>query len=162
MTTRCGSEAGGIRRRVRPRPSVLCIVLAAACLAGCEPAGPGHEAATAVREPGREPERGPVPRRSGAPTDTPGQGVAVLASGFESIVPGMDGSLYEAYGTGAILLAQGALRQRGLYRGPLNGVLDRPTMQAIYEFQSASLGLDRTGVPSPRTRFVLEQGSHTF
>jgi hypothetical protein len=56
---------------------------------------------------------------------------------------------------------QHALAARGLYGGPVHGVLDRPTMEAIYAFQKAHFGLELSGVPSPRTRKMIEQGSHT-
>jgi hypothetical protein len=42
----------------------------------------------------------------------------------------------------------------------MNGILDPPTMKSIYAFQEANR-LQRCGVPTPRTRKVLEQGSHT-
>jgi hypothetical protein len=42
----------------------------------------------------------------------------------------------------------------------MNGNLDWPTMMSIYAFQEAN-NLQRCGVPTPRTRKMLEQGSHT-
>jgi hypothetical protein len=130
-------------------------------LAGCvEPRS--EPAATAAPPRSSPPPARPLPALPEPTESSPGRGVAVLVSGLESLVPGMDGSLYEAYAEVAVLRTQDALRRRGLYHGPLNGVLDRPTMQAIYDFQSASLGLDRSGIPTPRTRLLLEQGSHTF
>jgi hypothetical protein len=44
--------------------------------------------------------------------------------------------------------------------GPINGVLDGPTMRAIYAFQEAN-HLQLCGVPTPHTRKMLAQGSHT-
>jgi peptidoglycan hydrolase-like protein with peptidoglycan-binding domain len=77
------------------------------------------------------------------------------------LIAGLDGSLYEPYSRAVVEEVQQALIARGLYRGPVNGVLDLPTMQATYEFQKVNSLLQVSGVPSPRTRKVLEQGSHT-
>lgn len=88
-------------------------------------------------------------------------GIPVWAEDYEGLIVGMDGVLYEGYLPGTIERVQRALVQRGLYPGPVNGVLDAPTMEAIYVFQNASYGLTRCGVPTPRTRRMLERGSHT-
>jgi hypothetical protein len=88
--------------------------------------------------------------------------VAVPATALaEGLIVGLDGELYEPYLPATIERVQVGLRTRGLYDGPVNGILDAPTMRAIYEFQEASYGLQRCGVPTPRTRRLLEQGSHT-
>ena len=79
----------------------------------------------------------------------------------ERPIRGLDGLLYEPYKAVTIERTQRALRDRGLYSGPINGILDPPTMQAIYAFQKASYNLQMCGVPTPRTRMMLEQGSHT-
>jgi hypothetical protein len=76
-------------------------------------------------------------------------------------IRGLDGLLYEPYKAVTIERTQMALRGRGLYSGPIHGILDPPTMQAIYAFQKASYNLQMCGVPTPRTRMMLEQGSHT-
>ena len=76
-------------------------------------------------------------------------------------IRGLDGELYEPYKLATIERTQRALQNRGLYSGPINGILDPPTMQAIYDFQKASNHLQMCGVPTPRTRMMLEQGSHT-
>ena len=73
---------------------------------------------------------------------------------------GFDGGLYEPYRPAVIEHVQKALRDRGLYGGPMNGILDRPTMKSIYAFQKAN-NLQRCGVPTPHTRKMLKQGSHT-
>jgi hypothetical protein len=52
------------------------------------------------------------------------------------------------------------LKVRGPYSGPVNGVLDKPTMKAIYAFQRMAGTLQICGVPTLRTRRLLEQGSH--
>ena len=74
---------------------------------------------------------------------------------------GIDGGLYPPYSRIAIERVQQALKKRELYAGPINGVLDLPTMKAIYAFQQASYSLQLCGVPTPKTRWMLEQGSHT-
>lgn len=90
-----------------------------------------------------------------------GSGVAVWAKEYEGpLIAGLDGSLYDPYRTETIQSVQKALRARGLYAGPLNGILDMPTMKSIYAFQEAN-NLQRCGVPTPHTRRMLEQGSHT-
>jgi putative peptidoglycan binding protein len=78
-----------------------------------------------------------------------------------SAIKGLDGAMYDAYKPLTIERTQQALRARGLYSGPIHGILDLPTMQAIYAFQKASYHLQVCGVPTPRTRMILEQGSHT-
>jgi hypothetical protein len=75
-------------------------------------------------------------------------------------VAGLDGAVYSSYRPGIIQSVQKALKERGLYAGPMNGILDKPTMKSIYEFQAAN-NLQRCGIPTPHTRRMLEQGSHT-
>lgn len=91
-----------------------------------------------------------------------GSGQVVWAKGFEGkFIAGMDGGLYEPYRAILIERIQRNLKERGLYVGPINGTLDSPTMKAIYTFQEATHILQMCGVPTPRTRKLLEQGSHT-
>jgi hypothetical protein len=107
------------------------------------------------------------PRKSGTPADSgpellAGSGETVWAKGFTGeLIAGIDGELYEQYDAAVIERVQRALKTRALYRGPINGTLDAPTMMAIHAFQEASYGLQRCGVPTPRTRSMLERGSHT-
>lgn len=82
-------------------------------------------------------------------------GKTVWAEGF------FDGGSSEPYRPKVIERIQRALKARGLYGGPVNGVLDKPTMKAIYAFQRMAGTLQISGVPTPRTRRLLEQGSHT-
>jgi len=97
-----------------------------------------------------------------APQLPRGSGQAVWAEGFTGqLVQGLDGELYTAYRAATIKQVQSVLRERGLYSGPVNGVLDPPTMESIYVFQGANYYLQRCGVPTPMTRKLLEQGSHT-
>ena len=89
-------------------------------------------------------------------------GHTAWAKGFEGdLILGLDGALYVAYDAATIKHVQSVMKDRGLYAGPINGVLDPPTMESIYTFQEAIPYLLRCGVPTPRTRKLLEQGSHT-
>lgn len=91
-----------------------------------------------------------------------GSGVTVWAEGFEGqLIAGLDEVLYEPYRSSVIKRVQQALRDRGIYAGPINGILDRPTMKSIFAFQESQYILPRCGIPTPHTRKMLEQGSHT-
>jgi hypothetical protein len=91
-----------------------------------------------------------------------GSGVVLWAKEFEGVLlEGLDGALYEPYRPAAIQRVQKALTGRGLYTGPMNGILDLPTMRSIYAFQEATQNLQRCGIPTPYTRKMLVQGSHT-
>jgi Putative peptidoglycan binding domain len=153
--------------------SILTVVIA---LAGCAPSDPvdatsensmsaQSEASPNLPEPELETSE---TSRSGTllepmPPRFPGAGgKTVWASGFEGdAIAGLDGGLYVPYRPSVIEIVQQALTARGVYDGPANGILDAPTMYAIYVFQQASGFLQRCGVPTPRTRKLLEQGSHT-
>ena len=89
-------------------------------------------------------------------------GKTAWAQGFEGdLIMGLDGELYVAYNEATIKHVQSVMKNRGLYSGPVNGILDPPTMESIYTFQEANIYMLRCGVPTPRTRKLLEQGSHT-
>jgi hypothetical protein len=89
-------------------------------------------------------------------------GKILWAKGYEGIlIAGFDDGLYEPYRHDVIERIQRALQNRGLYSGPVNGTLDKPTMEALYGFQKANKILQRCGIPTPFTRKMLEQGSHT-
>jgi len=91
-----------------------------------------------------------------------GSGIAVWAKGFQGrFITGLDGALYESYREATIENVQRMLKDRGLYAGPINGILDRPTMRSIFAFQEANEILQRCGIPTPHTRKMLKQGSHT-
>jgi hypothetical protein len=93
---------------------------------------------------------------------TEGAGKIPWAEGYKGLfIEGLDGGLYPAYNPNTIQRVQQALVDRGLYTGPVNGILDLPTMRAIYSFQKATHVLQVSGIPTPRTRKMLEQGSHT-
>jgi hypothetical protein len=110
-------------------------------------------------EPSDWPERAEV-QETAAPLR--GSGQTAWAQGFEGeLIRGLNGELYLPYSATTIRHVQSVMKNRGLYLGPLNGVLDAPTMESIYTFQEATSHLLRCGVPTPRTRKLLEQGSHT-
>jgi len=89
-------------------------------------------------------------------------GKILWAKGYEGIlIAGFDDGLYVPYLNAVIERVQLDLRARGLYIGPVNGVLDKPTMESLYAFQNANKNLQRCGIPTPFTRRMLEQGSHT-
>jgi len=106
--------------------------------------------------------KAPGGREKPGPQLLEGSGKILWAKGYEGIlIAGFDDGLYEPYGRVVIERVQRALRDRGLYSGPVNGVLDKPTMEALYAFQMATKILQRCGIPTPFTRKLLEQGSHT-
>ena len=110
-------------------------------------------------EPSDRPERAEVQETA---EPLPGSGQTSWAPGFEGeLIMGLDGGLYLPYSATTIRQVQSAMKNRGLYSGPLNGVLDAPTMGSLYTFQEATDSLQRCGVPTPNTRNLLEQGSHT-
>jgi len=126
------------------------------------PASPVNESQTVPTpplEPSDRPEREEVQETA---VPLPGSGQMAWAQGFEGqLIMGLDGGLYLPYSATTIRHLQSVMKNRGLYAGPLNGVLDAPTMESIYTFQEATQHLQRCGVPTPRTRKLLEQGSHT-
>lgn len=72
------------------------------------------------------------------------------------LIRGLDGGEYDPYAPSTVQQVQQALQSQGLYDGPISGVLDEATMQAISEFQKSN-GLQVCGVPTPRTREALLQ-----
>jgi hypothetical protein len=135
--------------------------------AGCSRNQPVQrsESATAIKVPAA-----PLPPETNhlgepLPTDPElpeGSGVVLWSKEFWGyLIAGFDGGLYEPYRPAAIQRVQKTLRDRGLYMGPMNGILDLPTMKSIYAFQKATDILQRCGIPTPYTRQMLEQGSHT-
>lgn len=70
------------------------------------------------------------------------------------MITGLDGGTYEAYDPALVERVQQALREKGLYQGEVNGVLDQETMEAIGEFQQQN-NIMVSGVPSPHTRQAL-------
>ena len=148
--------------------SRICSLLAVALLAisGCDRTEPVQKMAgsLAIESPTPQAAMPSEVGRSVAvePRLLEGSGVTAWAEKFPGkLIAGLDGSLYVPYKHATIERVQKALIDRGLYTGPANGVLDRPTMKSIYEFQEANFNLQRCGIPTPRTRDMLQQGSHT-
>ncbi len=69
---------------------------------------------------------------------------------------GLDGGRYEPYRVPLIRQAQRALFHQKLYDGPVTGVLDQRTMEAVGELQKQN-GIKTSGVLTPRTREVLDK-----
>jgi len=108
------------------------------------------------------PRRAPTRLPAAEPDLLEGGGLTVWAKNFKGqLIEGLDGNLYEPYARPIIEHVQKALGYRGLYNGPVNGVLDRPTMKSLFEFQKGTYLLQHCGIPTPNTRKMLEQGSHT-
>lgn len=79
------------------------------------------------------------------------------AAGKEGLlVLGLDGGLYEPYQSSVVEFVQRTLADVGDYTGPVTGVLDRATMEALQTFQQRE-GLAPSGVPTPRTREALRR-----
>jgi len=147
--------------------AALLLTIALLNLTGCSRNKPVEKpgSAAAIETPAPEPRPEPKQQGDALPAEPhllEGGGITVWAKEFEGeLIAGLDGAMYEPYRPAIIERVQKALRDRGLYAGPMNGVLDRPTMKSIYAFQEANHNLQRCGVPTPHTRKLLEQGSHT-
>ena len=72
-----------------------------------------------------------------------------------TLVKGLDGDYYEPYKSSVIREVQVALKEKGFYKGEVNGVLDDNTMRAIADFQKDQ-GIIANGIPTPLTREMLE------
>lgn len=157
------------------RAMVACVLVSVLiAITGCSRNQPSRQAAAkpAVKEQPSPPQlsaptpppppSAPVERVRPEPQVLEDSGKIVWAKGYEGIlIAGFDDGLYEPYAHAVIERVQRALRDRGLYGGPVNGVLDKPTMEALYAFQKANNNLQRCGIPTPYTRKMLVQGSHT-
>ena len=71
------------------------------------------------------------------------------------MIEGADGGRYENYYPSVVKNVQTALQTEGLYEGPISGVLDEMTSNALAEYQKAN-NLRASGVPTPRTREALK------
>ena len=150
---------------------VVCLGAAVIAMSGCiaEDKRPEPIAETPAAQSRPVPETAAPPspvKKDDVPEAEPqpltGSGQAIWAEGFAGqMVQGLDGGLYPSYHAATIRRVQSLLKERNVYSGPINGVLDRPTMDSIYAFQEATHALQRCGVPTPNTRKLLEQGSHT-
>ena len=157
------------------RPCAVCVAAAVLlAISGCAEHKEEHASKPSVNAPQTVPTPPAVPTPplessdksereevQDAAAPLPGSGQTVWAQGFEGeLIMGLNGELYRPYRATTIAHVQSLMKNRGLYAGPVNGVLDAPTMESIYKFQAAYYLL-RCGVPTPRTRQLLEQGSHT-
>lgn len=104
-------------------------------------------------EPPPEPDPEPADSLS---TSTPGpiQWAGSKGNGW-IMIQGLDGGTYENYYPSTVKNVQTALQEQGLYNGPISGVLDDMTVNALGEFQKAN-NLHVSGVPTPRTREALK------
>ena len=71
------------------------------------------------------------------------------------MIQGLDGGTYENYYPSVVRNVQTALQAEGLYDGPISGVLDEATSNALGEYQKAN-NLRVSGVATPRTRQALK------
>src|SRR5690349_4301323 len=146
--------------------ATLIWTVASATIIGCSPHEPVQKSAspTVVETPAPPPPPEVKPSGRSLPPEPQlleGSGVAVWARPYKGLfIAGLDGALYDPYRPATLQRVQSLLRERGLYAGSMNGILDKPTMKSIYAFQEAN-NLQRCGVPTPHTRRMLDQGSHT-
>ena len=71
------------------------------------------------------------------------------------MIEGADGGRYENYYPSVVKNVQTALQAEGLYDGPISGVLDEATSNALAVYQKANK-LRASGVPTPLTRAALK------
>ena len=104
-----------------------------------------------------KPEPPPAPKPAAEPVlDAPGtpRWAGVKGNGW-IMIKGLDGGTYENYYPSVVKNVQTALQSQGLYDGPISGVLDEATSNALGEYQKAN-HLRVSGVPTPRTREALK------
>lgn len=105
--------------------------------------------------PPMEPQEAPMP--AAQPSTAQYWDDTVWVAGKEgTLIRGVDGGEYDPYAVSTVQEVQQALTSKGLYNGPISGVLDQATMDAIAEFQKSN-ALQVCGVPTPRTREALLQ-----
>ena len=140
---------------------IPCLALAVA-LGGCQPAPePPQEEPEPVPDLVPEPVvEAPPPAPPAPPEPEIGEAHYLKdtpwSPGAEGkLMLGLDGGRYEPYLAPLVRDAQTILFQQKLYDGPVTGVLDRRTMEAVGELQKKH-GIKPSGVLSPRTRIVME------
>lgn len=139
---------------------------------GCSKAN-APEPAVTKSEPKPEPAAAPAPEpaKTEAPAEPakkspdpvqakandPDAGRIVWAPGKEGkLMLGLDGGDYEPYLPSVVVEVQKTLQSEGIYSGEITGILDKPTMEALGEFQKQH-DLAVSGVPTPRTREVISR-----
>ena len=100
-------------------------------------------------EPDPEPEESPTTSTSG-----PIRWAGSKGNGW-IMIRGLDNGTYENYYPSVVKDVQMALQDQGLYNGPISGVLDDMTVNALGEFQKTN-NLHVSGMPTPRTREALK------
>lgn len=104
-----------------------------------------------------EPEPVPLEQREQSTAEGNYWQDTVWAPGLTGIlIEGLNGGEYPPYNARVIEQFQRFLFQEEFYDGPVTGILDKPTMEAMAEFQSAN-GIVASGVPSPETRNAAQE-----
>ena len=154
-----GHQRRGIRERSFTTAIFIFCLAVVFALGGCQPE---PEPPTARREP----IPGPIVRAPLSPLPPPkppepevGEAHYIndtpWAPGAEGkLMLGLDGGRYEPYRAHLVQNAQRTLFRQKLYDGPVTGVLDKRTMEAVGELQKQN-GIKTSGVLTPRTREVL-------
>ena len=149
------------------RTAILFTTITLLALGGCqETPEPVAEPVPAPPAP-VEPEPEPAEPEEPAPAPTP-KVVAAPARGAVGtprwaglkgngwiMIRGVDEGTYENYYPSVVKKVQTALQAEGLYDGPISGVLDEATSNAVGEYQKTK-NLHVSGVPTPRTREALK------
>ena len=129
------------------------------CLEAPEPVAEPVAEPPAPVEPEPEPEPPPEPEpepEESPTTSTPGpiRWAGSKGNGW-IMIRGLDDGTYENYYPSVVKDVQMALQDQGLYNGPISGMLDDMTVNALGEFQKAT-NLHVSGMPTPRTREALK------
>ena len=157
---------------VKSRTAILLTAITLLAVVGCqetpepEPIAEPAPAQPAPVEPEpaetEEPTPAPAPESVAAPASgTPGslRWAGVNGNGWIMIL-GLDGETYENYYPSVVTNVQTALQAEGFYDGPISGVLDEATSNALGEYQQAN-NLYVSGVPTVRTREALRSSPDT-
>ncbi|HAD74452.1 MAG TPA: hypothetical protein DCG16_01635 [Gemmatimonadetes bacterium] len=113
------------------------------------PAAPEPEPAKPEPPPAPKPAAEPVQGALGTP-----RWAGMKGNGW-IMIKGLDGGTYENYHPSVVKNVQTALQSEGLYDGPISGVLDEATSNALGDYQKAN-DLRVSGVPTPRTSEALK------
>ena len=129
------------------------------CLEAPEPVAEPVAEPPAPVEPEPEPEPPPEPEPEPEESPTTSTSGPIRWAGSKGngwiMIRGLDDGTYENYYPSVVKDVQMALQDQGLYNGPISGVLDDMTVNALGEFQKAN-NLHVSGMPTPRTREALK------